>query len=362
MEEKNKNKPVKNRVAGNADAIIEALFEGSLPEELQDRVRSWYFAENNREDKDAAMESMFDKMVNEEAPTEWAHRSFEELERRIGGAANRNETSDDADIKRQGAKVTLKRKIVFRVAAVVMPLLILAGVTFLVVRGGKDTLSNIQVAYYKTVSASTGSPKQLNLPDGSVVYVNADSRLTFGEDFIRERNVKLEGEAYFYVAKQDGKPFVVETENLSVKVLGTEFNLRDYGESEQAVVSLNSGRVEVTTNDRVVTLEPSEQLVYSETSGEVEITEFDPYDVMEWMAVGMLMMDNITLEAAFGMVAEHFGVEMMVNGTLRGTKTVRLTFDKRDRLDDILYIIRQITDNFDYEIDEGQGRVTILPR
>jgi ferric-dicitrate binding protein FerR (iron transport regulator) len=116
-----------------------------------------------------------------------------------------------------------------------------------------------------TVSTNQGSKSKIQLPDGTQVWLNADSRLTYDENFkgpIRE--VHLTGEAYFDVAKDKEHPFIIHTQAIDLKVLGTAFNVRSYANERQTEASLIHGSIEITLHnnpDKKIILKPNEKLV-----------------------------------------------------------------------------------------------------
>lgn len=94
------------------------------------------------------------------------------------------------------------------------------------------------------VEAPMGSKTKLHLPDGTLVWLNAGSSISYSQGFgINSRKVTLEGEGYFEVTHNDKVPFFVQTNNLEVKVLGTKFNFKDYKEDTRAMVTLIEGCV-----------------------------------------------------------------------------------------------------------------------
>ncbi len=115
------------------------------------------------------------------------------------------------------------------------------------------------------VSTKPGSKSTIKLPDGSVVTLNAGSKLTYNKDFGKElREVTLSGEGYFDVAKMKEKPFIIHTSNIKIKVLGTVFNVKAYPEDKQTETSLIHGSIEVTIRNRPedkIILSPNEKLV-----------------------------------------------------------------------------------------------------
>lgn len=124
------------------------------------------------------------------------------------------------------------------------------------------------IASYKE-SSSPGERRSFQLSDGSVVMLNSGSTLEVAENFNREvRELTLNGEAYFEVAHNTAKPFIVHTANMEVKVLGTVFNVRAFEEEENSETALLEGSVEVTLlkeNNRKVLLSPNEKIIVSAT-------------------------------------------------------------------------------------------------
>lgn len=109
-----------------------------------------------------------------------------------------------------------------------------------------------------------GSRSQVKLPDGTTVWLNAGSKLDYPKQFTgKQREVTLEGEAFFTVTKDAKRPFMVRTKSFSIRVLGTEFNVRAYPQEDSAVTSLVTGVVEVVLDEKknqVVRLKPNEKL------------------------------------------------------------------------------------------------------
>jgi ferric-dicitrate binding protein FerR (iron transport regulator) len=117
---------------------------------------------------------------------------------------------------------------------------------------------------FSEVSTKPGSKTKLVLPDSSVVWLNAGSKLTYNEQFgVKNRNATLTGEAFFEV-KKTGIPFIIQTNSVQIKVLGTSFNVRSYPDEKTTETSLIHGKVEITLNNRPgekYTLKPNEKLI-----------------------------------------------------------------------------------------------------
>jgi len=129
---------------------------------------------------------------------------------------------------------------------------------------------------FSEVSTRYGSKTKLVLPDSSVVWLNAGSRLTYNEQFgTSNRSTTLTGEAYFDV-KKSTIPFTISANGLHIKVLGTAFNVKSYPNEKTTETSLIRGRVEVTHDKRpgeVFILKPNEKLVIANEPAEEEETE-----------------------------------------------------------------------------------------
>lgn len=145
----------------------------------------------------------------------------------------------------------------------------------------------------KTISTPRGKDYELVLSDGTVVLLNADSKITFPTRFTgNKRTVKLVGEAYFKVSKNKHRPFIVETGNLYTKVLGTEFNLKAYPHSD-VNVTLIKGSVAVNAEGKEVMLKPGENAEYSEDK-DIEVTTVDTEGYIQWKD-GYFYFDNVPL-------------------------------------------------------------------
>lgn len=120
-----------------------------------------------------------------------------------------------------------------------------------------------------TVCVPHGVKKQVQLPDGTQVWLNADSKLSYNNDFGKgERLVWLTGEAFFDVKKDAGRPMKIHTSNMSITVLGTSFNVRSYGNEKTAETVLVSGMVEVSLQanpENRIRLIPGNKLVVRNT-------------------------------------------------------------------------------------------------
>lgn len=134
------------------------------------------------------------------------------------------------------------------------------------------------------VSVEKGQKANIVLPDGSNVWVNSDTRLSYGSRFNRkERVLFLKGEAYFEVARDEKRPFIVKTNDLAVEALGTSFNIKSYDEEDHISTILMSGKIRVSTSQDHVLLNPSEKITYDKQTGVMTKTAVEnPKEYVNW--------------------------------------------------------------------------------
>jgi len=153
-----------------------------------------------------------------------------------------------------------------------------------------------QSAASKLLSVTTprGKDYHLTLSDGTQVWMNADSKLEFPKQFAGlQRKVKLQGEAYFEVAKDAKHPFVVETEYFNTTVLGTTFNIKAYSAKDANIV-LIEGSVKVQAGKHMQQLRPGQQASVGSHNASFIVREVDTYPFTQWRE-GFFYFENETL-------------------------------------------------------------------
>lgn len=136
------------------------------------------------------------------------------------------------------------------------------------------------------VEAPLGSKTKLTLPDGSTVWLNAGSKMVYSQGFgVSDRRLAFQGEGYFEVEKNDEMPFLVQTHDVNVTVVGTKFNFRNYPEDEEAVVELLEGKEALENQlkeESVRYLSPNEKMVLHKATGEMDITSAKVKEATLW--------------------------------------------------------------------------------
>ncbi len=130
----------------------------------------------------------------------------------------------------------------------------------------KNAGANLELATTE-IYAPLGSISKITLPDGSKVWLNAGSKLVYQKKFgINDRELELEGEAFFDVTTNPNKPFIVKTSDMSVRAFGTRFNVKAYPEESTVFATLEEGKVDVLFHNNekqsTVSLKPNEELVF----------------------------------------------------------------------------------------------------
>lgn len=149
-------------------------------------------------------------------------------------------------------------------------------------RGGndvKDSFSDMEIM------TANGSNTRLTLPDGSLVWLNAGSKIIYSQGFgVDNRVIKLEGEGYFEVEHDEKIPFEVKTTDVNLRVLGTQFNFRNYSEDATVTVSLIKGKVLLDNNHSSQSLEliPNEKMTYDKSTRKMTKCSFNAVRSNSW--------------------------------------------------------------------------------
>jgi transmembrane sensor len=162
-----------------------------------------------------------------------------------------------------------------------------------------------------TLSTAKGETYILTLPDKSKVWLNAASSLTYSARLNERglRKVRLEGEAYFEIAKDKAHPFVVEAAGQSLEVLGTHFNVNAYADESGIKTTLLEGSVRVAGDVENVTLKPGQQSLVSGNRG-IDVKEVDVNDVIAWKN-GKFRFDDTSLEDVMKQFARWYNVDVV---------------------------------------------------
>lgn len=214
-----------------------------------------------------------------------------------------------AEIKQEPTQKTLSlplRKWARTAAAISIPFIMGVGAIQLYQQYTKQ-----QDALLTTVKSGLGDKASVTLPDGTNVWLNENSTLSYGGDYNREeRKVKLSGEAYFEVAKNREKPFTVQADKVSVKALGTEFNVKAYANETNVTTTLLEGKVSVRDNNHETILHPNEKVVVNKSNRIwVKSRTYNVEYAQMWRS-NELAFDGETLESIAGTLERAYNVKI----------------------------------------------------
>lgn len=194
-----------------------------------------------------------------------------------------------------------------------------------------------------TVNNNTGHKVYL-LPDGTRVTVNLDTKLQYPPVFTgNTREVYLSGEAYFEVAHDADKPFLVHTGHYTTKVLGTKFNVQAYAENPDVLVTVTQGKVQVSDEKNSFgILQPNDQLILNKKTGKAIRNLVNATELSGWINED-LVFQNTSLEKAVEILKERFDVDIRFkNETLRNCQFTG-TFLSDNGFEQVIDIITSIT-------------------
>lgn len=172
------------------------------------------------------------------------------------------------------------RKIMLKIVAVILPLIILSGIGFYLHRQ-TDLFSETT---YSELYVPKGEDARIFFQDGTEVFINADTKIRYPNKFgLRKREVYLDGEAYFNVASNRNRPFVVHAQHTETEVLGTSFNVRAYGNSATIEVVLDEGRTAFHVHQSSYPMLPGQKIEYDKSTGEITLRNLiNPSNASLW--------------------------------------------------------------------------------
>ncbi len=196
-----------------------------------------------------------------------------------------------------------------RVAAIFVFVLSIAGLSIYIA-----SETNL---FYKSkwveISTDAGQRSKVSLPDGSLVWLNAGTVIKYCPNK-NERKVSLTGEAYFEVNHSQDYPFVVETEDTKIKVLGTKFNVSHYPGTKITEASLLSGKIimSLDKNDKVINIRPGEKVTYNSESQALDKTESIVQNDILWKQ-GVLVFENESFNDLIIKLERYYAVTFSYN-------------------------------------------------
>lgn len=202
--------------------------------------------------------------------------------------------------------------------------------------------------------AAPGTQLKVSLPDGTKVWLNNATKIRFHKKFdAQQRSVELEGEAFFEVTRDESRPFIIKSNGVETKVLGTSFVVSSFA-GENTQVTVVTGKVGVSleneTVDKQVVLLPNEQATYSKSNRIMEKQNVDALDYLSWKS-GILQFNKITLEEAVKKMERWYDVNIEISDESLKNHVIQGSY-KNEKLRNVLRSFRFIK-NLDFEIKEN---------
>lgn len=317
----------------NAYKIIKNFASNKFSPELKEKLWKWLIDSNEQDEKEAAMMELWEEQdFKADASTECSYQKFC---KKI--APQQRKTTVSYALHRWA-----------QVAAILLIPLLSILASYLYIQSNEEHTELIE--YY----VPKGEQKQIILPDGTTAYLNSGTLLVYPQKFTGDiRSVYLIGEAYFDVKKDKQHPFIVKTNHLKVKVLGTKFNVHAYAEEGKTTTTLESGSVVIqkANNEDIITLTPNEQLEYDNPSGGFNKKIIDASVYSGWTR-GELNFAAMTLSDIFTTIERIYNIHIIVPPRLATTDVYTIKFKQKAPIRDIMNIVTKTIGNIDYKVED----------
>jgi ferric-dicitrate binding protein FerR (iron transport regulator) len=321
------------------ELILSSLSGHSDPDETAE-LKEWLNASpENREHLRAIREIWLASGVIDHAGRFDKNRAAERFLARTGNTTNTR--------KKKGTYSVI-RYLGYTAAAVALLLI----VSYMSYRQGGEQVKNRFADI--VIEAPMGAKTKMHLPDGTLVWLNASSKITYSQGFgVSDRQVGLTGEGYFEVTGNAELPFFVKTEGLQIRVLGTKFNFSNYPDNEEAIVSLIEGKVQVKNlmnADEERNMAPDEKAFLNKKTGQMRILSHRTRPSSEWTN-GYLCFDNELLPDIVKTLERSYNIKINIADKSLETARFYSDFSRQEQsIEDILRLLKS-TNKLTYTIE-----------
>ena len=331
MEEENKH----------IDELIANYLTEGLDKNALDELKTWIAASAENQQYFIRQREIWFSAVSRQAASVYdKDKAFENFRNRVESQKEIQSTS------RRGFSLSA----LWRYAAVVAIIIAVGCISYWQGEVNvKDTFADI------SVEAPLGSKTKLYLPDGTLVWLNAGSRMTYSQGFgVDNRKVELEGEGYFEVKRNEKIPFFVKTKDLQLQVLGTKFNFRDYPEDHEVVVSLLEGKVGLNNllrEEKEAVLSPDERAVLNKANGLLTVESVTASNASQWTD-GYLFFDEELLPDIAKELERSYNVKIHIaNDSLKTFRFYGNFVRREQNIQEVLEALAS-TEKMQYKIEE----------
>ena len=298
----------------------------------RDRIERYFKGEYSEEDK-SYVEEVFSDDNNEEELNTLLRRQFNELK-----SEDDDETKNldhilyriHYDINTRSAeRGTILSSVVIRwglriAGIILLPLLIFIGINNYT--GKVETRDS-----WVEIKAPAWTRAEFSLPDGTTGWLNSNSSVRYEGNFQSDRKITLKGEAYFDEYRDPKRPFVVTTNEVDVKVLGTRFSIASYDNESNVEVVLEEGKLEFSDKDNTKSyiMKPNDLLVYDKMRKDFSTEEVQPQKYLSWKE-GKLVFRNDPLDVIARRLERWYNIDVEINGSITADLRLRATFIDED--------------------------------
>lgn len=318
--------------------ILKQFFLYSYPPEIEENIQKWIIKNKWTAEKNNAMSVIWDEM--EIAPSDNTYKALDRVKNKIKNLENQK-------------KHLRIRRVMLGSAAVIIPVLLILG-SYLYINKNVEMIE---------VVTSINQQKQCTLADGTTILLNSGTKITYPSKFTDStRVVTLDGEAYFSVSSDATKPFIVKTNNLSVRVLGTKFNISAYPTNDRTIATLNSGKIQVDIQlgktDSKYILKPNQEIVFNKIDNSVLINTVTGEN-SSWKD-GSLVFQDATFNDIMHTIERRYGVTIDYSKQTFRNTPYTIKFIHNESLEDVLNVLQDVVGGFEYK--KENSKITIIKK
>jgi transmembrane sensor len=338
--------------------LISRHLSGESNEQDKQHLKDWIEAsENNRklfEKYKAVWEKMdvVSSIATLDLEAEWKHQEslISQTTPGIDIPDGPSQSVEEPGKDFSSPKTGKNRPVIFMATRIAIAAVVVIALVF----GGLYTSRNVGSHTMSTADNSL----EIRLPDGSSVTLNSNSILVYPKKFKKDqRSISLEGEGFFEVTGNPEWPFVIETREVDIRVLGTSFNVNAYETNEEIEVIVKTGQVAVTRHGEVpktIILKPGSKAVYNKSKENLSLSTTIDKNYLAWKTRNFVFEDQ-SLEEVAGALNKVYGSEIFIpSDSLKASKITK-TFNEQS-LDAILNVLAA---TLDIEVVEYNGRILL---
>jgi ferric-dicitrate binding protein FerR (iron transport regulator) len=314
------------------------FFNGKFSEKDEEYVNSIFADETKKQELKRILSKQFDELLPED---EIEEKNLDHILYRINYEINSKRESQKAVL----FDIVLKWGL--RIASlIVLPVLIYSGISTM-------RESALKKETWVEIKAPAWTRAQFTLPDGTVGWLNSNSSVKYSGNFNLDRQVTLNGEAFFDVFKDKSRPFVVNTNEVFVKVLGTRFNIASYANEKDVEVVLEDGSLvfNIKNIHKLCTMVPNDLITYDKTKQDFSKETVQTQKYLSWTE-GRLEFRNDPLDVISRRLERWYNIDIELNVNLKDDPRLRATF-VNEGFEEVLDLLRRSLP-VDYKVEKGK--------